>query len=264
MIKVLFFDIDETLIAYDTCKIEPSALEAITLAKEKGIKVVAATGRNYSCIHPDVRNKVKPDYYITVNGTCISDSEGNPTRVIGMDVNELEKMFKICDEKGYLYGIKCARDFIVNNNYQRYCEHYCDSAITSEMLMDKSDDPSYWKTKDEPLGVFFFSEGNKAMTLQKDFPMFKFYPFLEVGCECCNSTMNKGKAIAEFVESIGVDLSECMAFGDSNNDVDMIKMCGIGVAMGNGNDNAKNAADYVTSDIADNGVYNALKHYGII
>jgi len=264
MIKALIFDIDETLIPYTTCKIEQSTIEAIQLVKSKGIKVIVATGRNYSCIHPDVKEYVKPDIYVTVNGNCISDKEGNPIKVTSMDKIALEKMLNICDEKGYLYGIKCARELITMNHHDEYCELYCDQAITKDMLTDKSMEPDYWKEKDEPLGVFFFSKNNEAMSLQKDFEMFKFYPFLDVGCECCNKEMNKGKALRELMESLGIDLSQCMAFGDSNNDVDMIEMCGIGIAMGNGNENAKKAANYITTAADDNGIYNALKHFEII
>ena len=55
-----------------------------------------------------------------------------------------------------------------------------------------------------------------------------------------------------------------MAFGDGENDIDMIRYAGIGVAMGNGIKNLKSAADYITTDIDDDGIENALKHFGLI
>ena len=55
-----------------------------------------------------------------------------------------------------------------------------------------------------------------------------------------------------------------MAFGDGENDIDMLHYAGIGVAMGNASDLVKSNADYVTADIDDDGIEKALKHFGII
>ena len=55
-----------------------------------------------------------------------------------------------------------------------------------------------------------------------------------------------------------------MAFGDGGNDIEMLRHVAIGIAMGNAGDDVKAAADYVTDDIDDNGVANALRHFGVI
>ena len=55
-----------------------------------------------------------------------------------------------------------------------------------------------------------------------------------------------------------------MGIGDGENDIGMLQHCAIGIAMGNAADNTKKSADYVTDDIDEDGVYNALKHYGLI
>ncbi len=52
-----------------------------------------------------------------------------------------------------------------------------------------------------------------------------------------------------------------MAFGDGGNDIPIIKRAGIGIAMGNANQDLKEIADYITSSVDDNGIYNALKHF---
>ncbi len=57
---------------------------------------------------------------------------------------------------------------------------------------------------------------------------------------------------------------ETMAFGDGENDIDMIRFAGIGVAMGNGIPALQKAADYVTDDIDEDGIANALHHFGLI
>ncbi len=55
-----------------------------------------------------------------------------------------------------------------------------------------------------------------------------------------------------------------MAFGDAENDIDMLKMAEIGVAMGNGGECVREIADYVTSDVNDDGIGKALRYFHII
>ena len=66
------------------------------------------------------------------------------------------------------------------------------------------------------------------------------------------------------MEYFGLDRTEIMAFGDEDNDVEMIGFAGIGVAMGNGTGEAKEAADYVTASVDEDGVRKALQHFGIL
>ena len=60
------------------------------------------------------------------------------------------------------------------------------------------------------------------------------------------------------------DLSDSVAFGDSMNDMEVIIKAGIGVAMGNAMKELKEAADYVTSPIAEDGIYRACLHLGLL
>ena len=55
-----------------------------------------------------------------------------------------------------------------------------------------------------------------------------------------------------------------MAFGDGENDIPMIRFAGIGVAMGNGGEKVKAAADYVTDSVDNDGIEKALRHFGMI
>ena len=76
--------------------------------------------------------------------------------------------------------------------------------------------------------------------------------------------VGKVAGIRYIIEKEGFLTEECIAFGDAENDIDMIEFCGIGVAMGNAQEKVKAVADYVTTDIDQDGVKNALQFYGII
>ena len=55
-----------------------------------------------------------------------------------------------------------------------------------------------------------------------------------------------------------------MAFGDGQNDIEMLRHAAVGVAMGNAAEEVRRAADYVTASIDDDGVALALRHFGLI
>lgn len=70
--------------------------------------------------------------------------------------------------------------------------------------------------------------------------------------------------IAAAASHYGFDRKSVMVFGDGKNDVRMLRWAGIGVAMGNGGKEAKAAADYVTSPVGEDGIKNALLHFGVL
>ena len=74
----------------------------------------------------------------------------------------------------------------------------------------------------------------------------------------------KSAGMQIFLDKYGFNRSESMAFGDGENDKEMLEYAGIGVAMGNAKDSVKAVADYVTDSVDDNGIENALRHFGLI
>jgi hypothetical protein len=75
---------------------------------------------------------------------------------------------------------------------------------------------------------------------------------------------DKGKGILAIARHDGLDASQTIAFGDGGNDTSMILQAGIGIAMGNAIDALKQQADYVTTTVDDDGILNALRHFGIV
>ena len=75
---------------------------------------------------------------------------------------------------------------------------------------------------------------------------------------------DKGKGILAMAAHLGLDPQCTMAFGDGGNDTAMIKAAGIGVAMGNALKSLKQDADYTTTSVDDDGILNALRHYGLV
>ncbi len=83
-------------------------------------------------------------------------------------------------------------------------------------------------------------------------------------CELVPAGHNKATGMLKACEIVGINPENTYALGDSENDLDMLTAAHVGIAMGNGTDRAKAAADYVTTAFDDDGIYNALKHFGLI
>ena len=75
---------------------------------------------------------------------------------------------------------------------------------------------------------------------------------------------NKGLGITCVCDLLGMDISDTIAFGDSANDLDMLRAAGAGVAMGNGTEEAKAAADYVTASMMEDGIWKACKYLELV
>jgi hypothetical protein len=75
---------------------------------------------------------------------------------------------------------------------------------------------------------------------------------------------SKATGIEWLCNYLGVERADTYAVGDSINDLDMLEYAGHGIAMGNGTAPAKEAAEFITTDIHDDGIRNAMLHYGLI
>ena len=76
--------------------------------------------------------------------------------------------------------------------------------------------------------------------------------------------VNKGAGIQKAVRIMNGSMEDTYGFGDSMNDASMLAVCRVGIAMGNGAQELKDLADYVTGDIQDDGLADAMRHFGLI
>lgn len=76
--------------------------------------------------------------------------------------------------------------------------------------------------------------------------------------------ITKAHAVDTLLEHLGADRADTVAFGDAKIDIPMFEACATSVAMGSGGDECKAAADYVTTDVDDDGIWNAFVHLGLI
>ena len=261
MIKAVFFDIDGTLLSFNTHKIPESTLFALDALKQKGIKTFIATGRSLNQMK---RLEELPlfDGYILLNGNyCVTDKD--------------EVIFKNCipsEDIERLAEFHKSHSFPVEFVYENH-ETMSETSDTIEQLWANVNIPvppvvsMPDSTKDGvfQLGIFQSPEEEAEHNIVE-----RFMP----GCESmrwCDGFFDvipkgskKSGGIDKIIAHYGIRLEETMAFGDGGNDIDMLQHAGVGVAMGNAADNVKATADYVTTSVDDDGILNALIHFGII
>lgn len=271
--KLLFFDIDGTIISDRTYQIPPSAIAAIQAAKNNGHRCFLCTGRSYG-MTKEVSSCGIDNAIITNGMGIIMDNEPVILHTIPKDIvkktlakiEELKGGYQIID---WQYGYQNPYNY--SNSEKAFRSRYPDT------------DPQ----------VFFDQKGMKALseypgtdilkidvTLNTHEDAVEFENFLDPSLEMTwaggytNNTANsgelvskgfsKGTGIRELCDYLKADMSDTYGFGDSTNDIGMLEAVGTAVVMGNGPDAVKAYADYVTDDIDEDGLANAMKHLRLI
>ena len=83
-------------------------------------------------------------------------------------------------------------------------------------------------------------------------------------CDILPEGGGKPNGLAHTLAHLGLTREQCIAFGDGGNDIPMLKHVTTGIAMGNAEPHVKAVADYVTTSVDEDGIANALKHFGLI
>ena len=272
--KYIFLDIDGTLVGYDA-KIPDSALKALKMAQANGHKVFIASGRSYPIIYPDLLKAVDFDGIVASGGACVFYNGEAIFRSI-IKGESLENVVKYFKREGI--------QFLAQTSTAMYCEpDFIDSVIPglvsagcSKDLVEKTfvgikliDDirnaPNIEKFSFylSPYGPKKISEDLNGEFYVVDFSLGKINAPLYFG-EMNMAGVNKATAIERFMEHVGAPISDSIAVGDSGNDFEMMQIAGISVAMGNATEPIKELADYVTTDVDKDGIYNAFVHLGLI
>ncbi len=261
--KVIFFDIDGTLISEKTGEVPESAVEAIHKAQKNGHLAVINTGRTFRLLHIKEMEKVLEigfDAFICGCGTrIIYRGETLFHRSVEEDmarkvVNALKK-YKI---NGILEGdrdlfmdksgTKCPEKWqIFNDLYLEVSKSWDSPEVSMDklytMVNPESDLDGFRK---ELEGDFDFIDRERG-----------FYEIVPHGC-------TKASGIQKLIDHLGISLADTISIGDSNNDLPMLTYTAVSIAMGRHSEGLQDKVDYITKTVEEDGIYHALSHYGLI
>ena len=256
MIKAIFFDVDGTLVSHAKKEVCASARKALKKLREQGIKCIMCTGRHILEIDELPAHDLEFDAYITLVGQLSLDENKKPFAAFPFPEEDAMRFVRLFNEKRYPMQL-VEEDGMYINFINRRVEE-----VQAEI-----------STSLPPLGSYTGNKFYQVVTYVDPAEEDEIKELLE---GCYVTRWNKraidilpgggGKALGmgEYLRLNGLDRSEIMAFGDGENDADMLEFAGIGVAMGNAADKTKAVADYVTDHIDNDGVAKALIHFGLI
>lgn len=265
-IKAAIFDIDNTLIDRGHQNMPPEVLESILKLKENNIEVIVATGRGYYFIVDEIKDKLKPNYTVTINGGAIYDEQGELFYQKPMLLEDVNTMISECRRLGLSLGFKAADAVYVMSDYDFYAEHYLHGFSDHSILVNFTHREKLTKDDSQPIGAFIIGYPHPEK-IKEIIPLMKHTTFVvahQYAFDVFDKASGKEIALTEVLNHLNITWDNVIAFGDSENDINMIEMAGIGVAMGNGIDHIKEVADYVTKPLWDLGIKHALEKYKLI
>ncbi len=255
MIKAIFFDIDGTLL-YGNKGIPSKEVEDLRLLKEKGIKIVVCTGRAINEVKPLGLDKYNFDGYIALNGQTIFDGKYNLISEHLFDEEDLNKLLKHFNNKEFVIGLSGEDGLYVN---------YIDDKVILENRILNISLPRIDKYHNEKIySAIAYCDNEVKEMLRDELSSSTITYWNSYGIDIFKKGGGKAEGIKEYLSMNNIDIKDTMAFGDSENDIEMLKIVNIGVAMGNGIDELKTISDFVTLNLYDDGIDYALRHFGVI
>lgn len=259
--KIIFFDIDGTLISEKTKQMPESAKRAIAKARKNGHLCIINTGRTGLLVMGTVSEMAEFDGYLLGCGTMIIQ---NGKTLFHRSFDQKESIQII--EGLRKYKIDAVLEGADNLFVEPMEKVYTDTFRKFLLPFQNMDIGSY----EEGIGnfdkFFCYTENRTQMEL--------FIKEFGENLECIDREsgyfeilpkgFSKGKGIELYVKEMGLSMKDTVAIGDSNNDRDMILTAACGIAMGNSVTSIKEIADYVTADVDENGIEQALEWLGII
>ena len=255
-VKIIFFDIDGTLIDMTKKAISDKTVETLLRLKENRVKICIATGRAPGSV-PKF-DGVDFDAFLTFNGSyCFNSSDVILSTPIPKA--DVEKMIENATRINRPVSI-AGKDRVVANGTDKDLSDYFGFAKQETPVSDDFDEV----LKGEIYQMMMGGRKDEYDDILKDVENARITAWWDRAVDIIPANGGKGKGIEAILEYYGIDRSESMAFGDGGNDIEMLQTVGTGVAMGNALDNVKAIADEICGTSADDGIYHYCLENGLI
>lgn len=261
MIRAAFFDVDGTLLSFNTHTVPNSTQKALHLLRKQGVKLFVATGRALQKM-TQLKNvfNFEFDGYITLNGQmCFLN--GKIIHEHHIQKNSIKTLIP------YITKNKIACSFIEKEynylNLQNEITDKFNELLGGENILGDIDNPlRALENNVYQLGAFIPSDKEKEFL--NHLPHCRCTRWHPMFVDVIPTDGGKHIGIKKILEFLNIPLEQSIAFGDGGNDIEMISYARIGVAMGNAMENVKKSADFITKNVDDDGIAYALDKLGIL
>jgi len=257
--KAVFCDIDHTLTIPNTRIIPESTKKALAEARENGILVFVATGRNLTAFEVKFLDGLVLDGYVTVNGQLCYLPDGTILRKAAFDPQDVHA----CLELGKRYDFHAS----YHEQFTSYLSGI-DDGVRAFFTFFNSTIPETRSLIDfnfsEILSIVAFVGQEIDDLFKKKIPGCQVLRWNPFSCDIAPRLGGKDVGIQAMLDHFGLEMKDCIAIGDGGNDVSMIRAAGLGVAVGGALEEAKRAADYIAPAVEDDAIEHVFRKFGLI
>ena len=256
-IKIIFFDIDDTLRNSKTGFVPSTIPTIFKQLREKGILTGIATGRGIFGVVPEIKT-LKPDFFVTLNGAYIEDKKGNVIYSNKIAKDKVEEYITWTKEVGIDYGLVGSHAAKLSRRTEMI------SQAIDPIYPDLEVDPDFYQKEDIYQMWTFEEQGDDLVlpdTLASTLRMVRWH---EHSSDVVPISGSKAAGVAKVVDQLGLKPENVMVFGDGLNDLELFDYAGISVAMGISHDKIKEKADYITKTLEEDGIFDALEGFGMV
>lgn len=258
--KVVATDFDGTLLSKEK-SVSKENMKALEECKKRGCKIIGVTARNITSVKSVCDINIF-DYLVSNNGACIYDFSDK----------KINCLYFI--DKSIVYSI--TDEFLNNSKGLDYCTAEKYYSIKYEVPNRRAfhlEINDVKEIEEQILRINIFVERKEDIYKFKEIIENKFkdvyaivmndtdHPEKNAWLSLNPKGCNKAASLEYLINKLSIDMNEVIFFGDGQNDVEVIKSVGMGVAMGNALDEVKNNADYVTASNDNNGL---AKHLNML
>lgn len=261
MIRAVFLDVDGTMVSTRTHLPSPRTARALLEARERGILLFVATGRHTRIPEEGYIMDLLPDCFeghVCLTGHYCFTREGEVVLSQPLDPGDVARTKELARELEIPYTYAYEDRVMISLVNERVRRHNAGLELPIPEV-----------------GEMDVGRDVYAVTLyvDRDVEMGRLRPLLrrsttvswtEGITDLCSLEGGKKAGIQAMMARFGLSPGEVMAMGDSGNDLSMFECVGTAVAMGNATPEVKAAADYVTADCEEDGIYEAFSHFGLI
>lgn len=265
MYKIIALDMDGTLLN-DKKVITDRTKDALIKAREKGVKVVLASGRPVDGLkkYLEELNLISDEEYVlSFNGSLVQKVKSEEVLYeIGLNGKDLHYLYDVSNNLGVNIHAFSPTRGLITPKVSKYTELEARLNNIDINICDFNE-----VTEDEHIvKVMFIDEEeliDKAVEklpaeMYEKFKVVRSTPFF---LEQINKESGKATGLAALAKYLNVSKDEIIAVGDAENDLDMIEYAGLGVAMGNASESVKKIANYITADNNNDGIAEVIEKF---
>ncbi|MDN7226095.1 Cof-type HAD-IIB family hydrolase [Planococcus sp. N064] len=254
--KLLLLDIDGTLMNSKK-EIPQSAKDALIQARANGHELAIATGRGPFMIKR-VLSELNIDTFITFNGQYVVN-KGELIHKEALNTDTLSKIVEYAEQRNHPIVFLTDERMVSTIDYHPDIDEGIKSLKFPHPAMIED-----FHLEHEVYQALLFCEEADQQQYHETFGNMEFVRWHRVSCDITPGGRSKASGIKHLIKATGHGIEDTIAFGDGLNDVQMMEIAGVSVAMGNGEEEVKQVATHVTDHVDNDGLAKAFKQLGLI